>query len=658
MDYQTTRLRTTFRLAAGLLIVASFGLQLLHFFAHPLSFDEGVHLITAKLIQAGYQPYTQIFIGYPPMFVALLSIAWGLGHAILSSKLAFLLINTLLLLVLLAMAQALLPGPARLISLLLLILAPAYIIYAGAILADLPAVLFGSLALWLTWRYRETAQPHLLLLAGLAFALSILTKLLMPFVPLLVGFILLPPTPRPLDHSTTRLPDHQTTRPPDRPLSALLRDLLIFAGGCLATLILFAFFFDLGRVYETTVHFRLALRAALSLDLAGNGAVLATFLRLHLPLVIGALLGLLLPGQLPRPARGFIGAWVLLALAWLLIQIPLRAHHLVLLLPPLALAGGWGWWQVSCIVRDQIRRGGTRQPAWAAGPFWVVLLLIGGFGLWFHYTILRSNADYLIQRQIPRRLETMSGRQEILDRVGRLTSPHDCVISDDPVLLLDMKRLPPPELAEPSIARIRAHYLTTPYLVDVADRYGCQAVIVTKDRFKTLPALRDWSAQNFFFVSEKDIKTYSAKKDTPQQPTIRLEQGFVNGVTLIGVDLNGPLTGREQQGFISFYWRLQNKVTRPYKVFIHLRDAAGQTVFQLDRFSFNNEIPVSAWPQQATIKDTNWFELPGTLPPGEYQFFVGLYDPETGQRLALRQDKVLSQDSGENAVNIGKIIVQ
>lgn len=632
-----------FILAAGILVSLSLSLQFLSIFAYPLSFDEGVHLITAKLIRAGYKPYTQVFVGYPPMFIIILSFAWNLGQSVLFSKIIFILINSLLLLILLSLGQHLLNQPAALLSLLLLILAPRYVANALAILADIPAVLFGSLALWSTFVYLRTTRRSLLLLAGVCFALTTLTKLLMPFVPLLVGFMLL----------FAYSPLHRTASNSTRSLRPILIEISIFAGGFVSTLLLFSLFFDFGQVYDSTVRFRLALRSADGFDLADNWTELQEFLVQQWPLSCGVLLSLFYLYKLPFRVWGLLLAWLALALGWVMVQIPLRAHHLVLLLPPMALLAGWGFWQTSLLMADGLKRIGVKHPWLLSSPTLVVSLFIIGFGLSFHYHTLLLQADYLADRQIPKRLEEMSGRQDMLYRTSLSTSPYDCVISDDPVLLLDLNRLPPPELAEPSIARIEAKYLTTQKVIEAADRYGCQAVIVTKGRFKSLPTLRDRLLNNFFLVSEKDIKMYSIKKDTPQQPQTRLEQRFVNGVTLVGVDLIDHPLKAGQQGFVSFYWQLENEVTTPYKVFMHIRDKYGKTVFQLDHFSFDNEVPVSIWLQRATLKDTNWFEIPETLGPGEYKLLVGLYYPDTGQRIALHQDH-----SGENAAVVGKIIVQ
>src|SRR5262245_6997529 len=47
---------------------------LLHSF--PLSPDEGIHLMLLRLLSAGYQPYTQVYITYPPLYPLAIEAVW------------------------------------------------------------------------------------------------------------------------------------------------------------------------------------------------------------------------------------------------------------------------------------------------------------------------------------------------------------------------------------------------------------------------------------------------------------------------------------------------------------------------------------------------------------------------------------------------------
>jgi hypothetical protein len=84
-------------------------------------------------------------------------------------------------------------------------------------------------------------------------------------------------------------------------------------------------------------------------------------------------------------------------------------------------------------------------------------------------------------------------------------------------------------------------------------------------------------------------------------------------------------------------WRLQPDqfLDTDYTVFLHLRDAAGETVAQGDGPPVDGQWPTSLWPPEATIEDIHTIALPADLPPGTYHLVTGLYDRLTGSRLPL-----------------------
>jgi hypothetical protein len=88
-------------------------------------------------------------------------------------------------------------------------------------------------------------------------------------------------------------------------------------------------------------------------------------------------------------------------------------------------------------------------------------------------------------------------------------------------------------------------------------------------------------------------------------------------------------------------------------VFVHLRDGAGQTISQADHFIYEGLLSSEEWgrlqKEGEWLRDTADLRVPLPLPKdgGPYRIVVGLYDPETFERLPLLNDA-----SGENAVII------
>jgi hypothetical protein len=70
------------------------------------------------------------------------------------------------------------------------------------------------------------------------------------------------------------------------------------------------------------------------------------------------------------------------------------------------------------------------------------------------------------------------------------------------------------------------------------------------------------------------------------------------------------------------------------KLFVHVLDERGVLVRQLDTIPCNWQCSTSQWQAGQTITDDAVLDLWG-LPPGDYQIGLGLYDANSGERLAV-----------------------
>ncbi|MEI2610700.1 MAG: glycosyltransferase family 39 protein [Candidatus Promineifilaceae bacterium] len=82
-------------------------------------------------------------------------------------------------------------------------------------------------------------------------------------------------------------------------------------------------------------------------------------------------------------------------------------------------------------------------------------------------------------------------------------------------------------------------------------------------------------------------------------------------------------------------WRAAAETPLSYHVFLQLLGPAGQVLTQSDGEPANWTRPTTGWSPGEIVVDERSLSLPQVLPPGAYQLVVGLYLPETGQRLAL-----------------------
>jgi mannosyltransferase len=101
---------------------------------------------------------------------------------------------------------------------------------------------------------------------------------------------------------------------------------------------------------------------------------------------------------------------------------------------------------------------------------------------------------------------------------------------------------------------------------------------------------------------------------------------------------------------VELYWEALATVGRDYHVFIHLVDQSGGLVAQRDGQPVLWTRPTSSWPPGEEIEDKYGVLLPGTLAPGPLSIRVGLYLPESGERLLT--------DSGEDFAELGEVTIR
>jgi hypothetical protein len=82
------------------------------------------------------------------------------------------------------------------------------------------------------------------------------------------------------------------------------------------------------------------------------------------------------------------------------------------------------------------------------------------------------------------------------------------------------------------------------------------------------------------------------------------------------------------------YWRSDAPLPLDYTTFVHLRNAAGETVAQKDGPPASGAYPTGLWAAGEIIKDEISIPLEG-VEPGQYSLVVGMYDFTTGLRLPV-----------------------
>lgn len=111
---------------------------------------------------------------------------------------------------------------------------------------------------------------------------------------------------------------------------------------------------------------------------------------------------------------------------------------------------------------------------------------------------------------------------------------------------------------------------------------------------------------------------------------------FADGLRLIGYDLESPRPAGDF-AILTLYWQAESPPAADYKVFVHLLDDDQTIVAQDDGYPAGGAVPTSDWEPGAIVGDAHFVDLPADLPPGSYDFAIGLYQESTGRRLDVRE---------------------
>jgi hypothetical protein len=111
-----------------------------------------------------------------------------------------------------------------------------------------------------------------------------------------------------------------------------------------------------------------------------------------------------------------------------------------------------------------------------------------------------------------------------------------------------------------------------------------------------------------------------------------------NVAQLIGYDL--PQTTVHPGGAfpITLYWRALEQTATSYATFIHVLGPDGSIRGQWDSIPGAGTLPTTGWVKGEVITDRYVVPMEPDAPPWEYTIVVGMYDPQTGQRLPVVGD--------------------
>ena len=139
----------------------------------------------------------------------------------------------------------------------------------------------------------------------------------------------------------------------------------------------------------------------------------------------------------------------------------------------------------------------------------------------------------------------------------------------------------------------------------------------------------------------------------PAEPTATLHANFDDLISLEGYSLDPRAIAPDGSVSVGLYWRPVGDPSRTLKVFVQLRNGKGEIIAQADHFIHEGLLTSREWNRLREtgewLRDSADLHLPLPLNSagGPYRLYVGLYDPDTLERVP-----VLNDVSGENAAVI------
>lgn len=614
---------------AGLMTVIlllSFWIRIIYLNNFRWGYDEGIHVLLAQLLAAGYVPYSELFVSYPPVFVWSLEWPWRIWGTVEAIQL-FMTFYALLGVAAVGLIGFRLGGTiAGVLAAIILSVSTTYLDGSRAVMTEVPSIGVAALAVALAALYYWQGFRGWLLASGLAMSISLMLKILSPFVLGLVPFLIL-----------TRQTEKRHVQ--DDWLTVFKKvvgDGFIWSLGLLAPILLTFILYDVNELMRQVITFRFDTRVIYEEDATENIEMLVSFVANNIPLLLATLWGISVIVFKQWRVGWFVLVWFGLALAFSMMQVPLRDKHLPLLLPPAAVLAGVGLGEG---LRQLTKT--TRQPQTVTVlSSLTVLLLFFGF-------VWQLNSEF--SRYSQTTTTPLNEENQLLnDYLQQYTSPKDCLITDNPTLAFFANRLVPPNLSEVSSARLRTGYLTYDELILATIDYQCQVVAPVDKRLKrTRPDFVEWSKQNFvgLWLYDGSTEILLAQPLDQPNPTQPIQATLNEQVKLIGFDVVEENNKDRQSLYISNYWHVLQPFSKDYTIFVHLRDADNNTIVNGDHQPYNGLVPTSRWPMGQTIKETIRLDLPLDLPDGDYRIIVGMYLPDTLERLPVQNDT-----SGENGV--------
>ena len=330
-------------------------------------FDEGVYAETGALIARGFKLYSQIYSAQPPLLpLAISSVDRVFGAGLVEVRWLMLFFALVTAVGVLAIARLTVGLVAGGLAVMLLALAPEFLVYAHAIEEEIPMIALSVVSLALALAWRRDRRIELAAVSGLFFGLAVLTKFLAfaLLAPLAVIVVLVAweaskaPAPgrRGQDPSVDDNPAKGLSSFDRQELIRVSRDAAMFVVGAAVPIVISLLVWGQAE-WNQMINDRLGATADQAQIQQGSSLhLLRIFLEVDPGLAIAAGVGavalLLFDWRVGLILDSWLGATLLLLMEY----HPLFGHHLAVLLAPMAAVAGAGVGAAGAKIIGLLRR--------------------------------------------------------------------------------------------------------------------------------------------------------------------------------------------------------------------------------------------------------------------------------------------------------------
>ena len=584
------------------LISLLFAWQIHNLGGYKWLYDEAGYIAVPWMVAAGHTLYTEVYSPSPPLFTLSVAVAFKVwGNSVEVARAVIVAYSALGLLAAALLAREIRGQVAGLAAVLLLFLNPEYFRLSRVTMSEVPAASLALISLLASLVYWRRGQRGWLVLSSLTLAASLLVKLVTLFaLPLpIMAVVLRHLFPPPLGAG----------RPTAERVKGMALDFAVWAASFCLPILLCLLIYDPRAMYEQVVALHWRGREFHPVDYSRRGPRILGYLWQDRGLLMLALGGSLSCWLRRSRQALLVVAWFLLVTIMMVNQAPLTAHHMLPMVPPLAiLAGvtvqeGWDSW-LTLIKRRHWQD--ILLPAVSVGLVAFYLVNWPAVAEWNREEVARTNvSEGLVE--------------DAISLLMQVTAPGDFVISDDPLIVLLAGRNIPPTLTGADWRRLSVGYLTAEQLIALSEQYDASALVFWRERFDNLPTYVEWAETKFDAV---EVGNLQHRVYLPPRLSLSSGMTFDHKMQLLASHVDETHLASAGQLKVTLFWRALQPVGGDYTIYLKLINPAYHIWGQQDSRPYHDGSPTWTWREGQVIYDPRQLEpLPGT-PPGQYQIEI------------------------------------